>query len=303
MKLEDILMLDRYEYLTVAIDFVLFVVMMTVVGKMIGLVANVSSIHELTEKDNASFGVSFAGAILAVAIMMTGAVSGEATISLVYEASIVTAYGLLGITLMMLTRYLFDRLALPRIAIHEHILAGNLAAAIIDAGNMIATAVVIRSIMIWVDSESFSGLSIVLVGFLFSQLVMIAVTRYRQYVYRRRHQGQLLQEAFAAGNVAVALRYFGHRVGAGLAITAASGIAQYSAGHAYLSAFVWALVSVAIVALLSLLAIAARHLILSRVDIAAEVGRQQNTAIGLIEGTIYIILGIILAALFGAPTD
>jgi len=303
MRLEDILMLDHYEYLTVAVDFVLFVVIMTVIGKVIGMVANVSSIHELSENDNASFGVSFAGALLAVTIMMTGAVSGEATISLVYEAGIVSAYGLLGITLMMLTRYLFDRWALPRIAIREHILAGNLAAAIIDAGNMIATAVVIRAVMIWVDSESYSGLSIVLAGFLFSQLVMIAVTRYRQYVYRRRHQGHLLQEAFANGNVAVALRYFGHRVGAGLAITAASGIARYNDGQAYFSALVWALVSVAAVALMSLLAIAARRLILSKVDIAEEVGRQQNTAIGLIEGTIYIILGIILAALFGAPTD
>jgi len=157
--------------------------------------------------------------------------------------------------------------------------------------------------MIWVDNESFSGLMVVLVGFLFSQLVMFAVTYYRQWVYRRRHQGAALQSALEDGNLALALRYFGHRVGAALAITAASGIVFYSDDEPTLSALCWALVSLVMVILVSLLAIVARHLILFRVDIAEEVGQQRNIAVGLSEGLIYIALGLIMAALFAASID
>ncbi len=297
------ILLDRYEWLTVAIDFFVFALLMALMGRLTGVMSGVQSRDELSVRDNPAFGISFAGAVLALALIMTGAVSGEPSISLLHEAMIVAAYGVLGIVLMLSSRLFFDRVALPLINLREQIVTGNVTAAVIDAANLLSTAIVIRAVMIWVDNESLAGLFVVLLAFLFSQLVMILVTRYRQWVYRRRHAGTRLQDAFREGNLAIGLRYFGHRLGAALAITAASGMVAYDEGRLILSAGSWALVSLLMVIVVSLVAIAARFLIMPRIDIAAEVGRQRNLGVGLVEGVIYLAIGLIMAALFALPTE
>ena len=299
MNFSNIVMTDRYEYMVIVIDFLISVFILTAVGKVTGLVSNVKSVHELSEKDNFSFGISYAAAILAVGIMLTGALSGDVTISLVYEMSIVAAYGVLGIFLMTVTRHFLDRVSLPRISIHEQIVKGNSAAGIVDAANMLATAIIVRSVMIWVDTESFNGLLIVLAGFIFSQLLMVLVTRYRLFVYAKRHQGQNLQLAFEEGNIALALRYFGHKIGVALAVTAASGIASYTEGQVAESVMLWAAVSLGLTIGLSLLSIVARHVILWGINVVEEVDVQRNIGIGFIECIIYIANGVLLVALFG----
>lgn len=302
MNVTDLLWLDRYEYMIVAVDFLLVVLMLTAVGKLTGVVANVNSIKELSEKDNYSFGISYAGAILALGIMMTGTVSGEETISLLYEASIVLAYGVLGIVLMALTRHFLDKVSLPNISIHKQIIAGNMAAGIIDAANMIATAIIVRAAMVWVDTEAFSGLLIVLIGFIVSQILMVLITRYRLFVYSKRHHGHNLQQEFESGNIAIAIRYLGHKIGVALAVTAASGIAEYTEGAEVQAVLLWVAVSFIMTIALSLFSIAARHVILWGINVVEEVDDQNNIGIGLIEATIFIVNGVILAALFAVPT-
>lgn len=303
MNMLELIVDDRYEYLVLGIDFVLVVLLLTSVGKMTGVIANVNSVSELSSKDNHAFGISYAGATLALGIMMTGAVSGEATVTLVYEALIVGAYGVLGIGLMASTRFLLDRVSLPKMSIHQNILDGNVAAGIIDAANMIATAIIVRAVMIWVDTESFGGLLIVLAGFITSQLLLVLVTRYRVFVYGRRHPGEHLREAFEGGNVAIAIRYFGQKIGVALAVTAASGIAVYTEGLEIQITLVWALVSLGMTVFLSVLSIAARHVILRNIDVVQEVDQQRNVGVGLIEAAIYVANGFLLIALFGVTAS
>ena len=297
------LVLDRYEWLTLGIDFLVFAAFLAIMGRLIGLASRVQSRRELSVRDNAAFGLSFAASIVSLAIVMSGAVSGETSVTLVHEAIVVAAYGALGIVLLLLARHVFDRYALPLIDLADEIGRANVAAAAIDAANMVSTAIVIRAVMIWVDTDSLGGLALVLAGFVFSQFVMFVVTRYRQAVYRRRHDGARLQEAFRQGNLAAALRYFGHRLGASLAITAASGIVAYDAGRILHSAALWGLASLAVVVAVSLLSIGLRLLILPGIDIGREVGRQRNIAVGLTEGAIYLALGLVMAALFALPAD
>lgn len=302
MNLIDLIWIDRYEYMVLVVDFILVVAMLTAVGKMTGVVANVNSIKELSHKDNFSFGISYAGAILALGIMMTGTVSGDETISLVYEASIVFAYGILGILLMAITRHFLDKVSLPHISIHQQIINGNMAAGIVDAANMIGTAIIVRAAMIWVDTEAFSGLLVVLGGFVVSQIIMILVTRYRLFVYAKRHNGENLQKEFEAGNIAIAIRYLGHKIGVALAVTAASGITEYTYGAEIQAALLWFGFSIVMTILLSILSIIARHIILRGINVVEEVDDQKNIGIGLIEATIYIVNGVVLAALFAVPT-
>lgn len=301
MNLYELVAFDQYHTLILVIDFIIVTLMLTLVGIKMGIIANVSSIKELSEKDNFSFGISFAGALLGLGIMMTGVVSGDASSSLLYELGIVTAYGIVGILLMASTRFFFDKITLCNISVHQQILGGNLAAGIIDAGNMIATAIIIRAVMVWVDTEALYGLIIVLIGFVISQLLLVLVTRYRHFVYAKRHNGSCLQDALSKGNKALSIRYMGHKIGAALTVTAASGTIAYNDASPFVAILLWGCTSLAFVVLLSILAILSRHIILRGINVVEEVDDQGNVGVGLIEAAIYIIYGLLLAALI-APS-
>ena len=68
-----------------------------------------------------------------------------------------------------------------------------------------------------------------------------------------------------------------------------------------LAILLWGAASVVFVILLSILAILSRHIILRGINVVEEVDKQGNVGIGLIEAAIYIIYGLLLAALI-APS-
>ncbi len=279
------------------VDLVIAVALLTAFRKLAGIISNVSSTHELAEKDNVAFGWVFAGGILALSIVMTGAISGEVASSFFYEVVLVLGYGVVGIVLMMLTRKVFDEFTLTEINVHDQVMQGNLAVAIADIGNLLATAIIVRAVMVWIDDTSLFGLVAVVIGFMVSQAVLMLVTKYRMRVYARRHQGSSLQAALEAGNKALALRYAGHKIGVALAVTAASGFVVYNDERVIVTCLVWGLISLVLTVFLSLLAIIARHAILAKIDVVEEVDNQQNLGIGLIEASIYIAIGLILSSL------
>jgi len=281
----------------ILLDLAIAIGLLASIRKLAGLISHVSSTHELSQRDNLAFGIAFAGGMSALAIMLTGAISGDPGITLLDEALLVLSYGLFGIVLMALTRHFLDKISLPEIAIHEQIMQGNVAAAIVDAANMIATAIIVRAVMVWVDDNSLFGLFAVISGFVFSQIVLVIVTRYRTHVYAKRHHGESLQKAFAAGNRALATRYFGHKVGVALAVTAASGFVPYNEQNIFLASLMWGLISIVITVVLSALAIAARYAILAGINVVEEVDQQQNMAVATIEAVIYMAIGLLLAGL------
>lgn len=283
--------------LILVVDLLIAVVLLTAYRKIAGLISNVSSTHELSEKDNVAFGWVFGAGLLALAIVMTGAISGEAPSSLFYEIALVLAYGVVGIVLMLLTRKVFDNFTLTEINVHDQVMQGNLAVAIADIGNLLATAIIVRAVMVWIESTSFFGLVAVIIGFAVSQAVLIIVTKYRMRVYAKRHPGESLQKAIESGNKALALRYAGHKIGVALAVTAASGFVPYNPDNIIAVCLVWGGVSVVLTIILSLLAIAARHAILAKIDVVEEVDSQQNMGIGFIEATIYVAVGLLLTSL------
>ncbi len=281
------------------IDFVIAIALLAGVRILSGLVANVSSGEELAARDNPAFGLSIAGAAVAVAIMLMGVVVGDIAYSPVEELLLVGVYGLLGVVLMWLTRKLLDHVALPHLSLHEEIMKGNIAAGMIDAGNMIATAIMIRAIMVWIDGASLASLDVVLVGYVLSQVLLILASRYRDMVFEKRHSGDSLHQEIEAGNTALALRFVGYRIGIALAVTAASGIAIYSPEHIVTATLIWAGVALVMFFVLTGVAILMRLAVLHGIDVAEEVDKQKNVAIGAIEAAIYLAVGFLLAGLFG----
>ena len=62
----------------------------------------------------------------------------------------------------------------------------------------------------------------------------------------------------------------------------------------------WFAVALVLFVILTLVAIVIRHGVLHGVNIGEEVGQQGNIAVGAIEGSIYIVVGLLLAGLIGA---
>ena len=228
-----------------------------------------------------------------------GAVAGDAGGNLFHEALLMLGYGIVGIGLMWVTSRLFDHLSMPGIPIHALIQQGNVGAALTDAGNLIATAIIVRAVMSWVDGSTYTGIVVVLGGYVIAQVILYLATRYRTLVFARRHPDNSLEREIAAGNIALAVRFAGHRIGVGLAVTAASGIVVYAIDNIALSLLIWGVVAIGMFLAQTVIAIAARLVLLPGINVGEEVGEQRNVAIGALEGAIYVAIGLVFVGLFG----
>ena len=298
--LTDFINVDVNLALYYLVDFLIAVALLTAIRFLAGLVSNVSATNEISDNDNKAFGVSLAGAMIAVSIMLMGVVSGDAGYNLADEAMNVILFGTLGIGLMWVTRVAFDRISFPGLSIHDQIMKGNMAASIIDACNMIATAIIIKGAMIWVDGDMFMAILAVVVSFFASQIIMALATLYRVKVYEKRHAGGQLHTAIENNNIALALRFSAYRIGIATAVSAAFIVVEYNADAFMLVFMLWFVVALVLFVLLTLIAIVIRYGVLHNVNIAEEVGQQANIAVGAIEGSIYIVVGLLLSGLIGA---
>jgi uncharacterized membrane protein YjfL (UPF0719 family) len=281
-----------------AMGFVIVFAILVTVRLLYGVVAGVNTTEELATRDNFAFGISLAGATIGIAIMLTGVASGGVAASFVEEAAVLITYSIAGLFMMWLTRLVFDRISISTYSIRAEIHDGNIAVAIVDAGNIIATAIMVRAVMQWSDGALAPALTAVAVGYVVSQVILTATTAYRVWLFRRRNAGESFQQAVKGGNVAVALRFVGFQIGVALAVTAASQLVIYeAAGNPVTQALVWGAFSVGMaVALVALTALAERF-VLARIDVSEEVDRQQNIGVGLTEVAVYVAIGLLLTSL------
>ncbi|MBL0319125.1 MAG: DUF350 domain-containing protein [Alphaproteobacteria bacterium] len=259
-----------------------------------GTISHINATDELLRKDNPAFGISMAGVIFAVTLVLSSVINGEPLDSIGGSIIAVGVYGILGIVLMSLTRFIFDRFLLPKVSIRNHIIAGNIAAGITDAGNVIATAIIVRAVIKWVNIEDFTAIQAVLLAYVVSQLLLSLTTTTRLKLFSLKNPESSLTKAIESNNVAVAVRFAGHRIGTAFAIAAASNIMVYEINNIYYLIAGWAALSLILMGILEIIAFISHRIILLRVDVYSEVVNQRNVALGTIQGVIYISLGLLL---------
>ena len=295
--MEQLMDIDIFIYQILFIDLVIAVAMIAALRFLSGVVANVSSTEELATRDNFAYGIAMAGGILSLALMLTGAVSGQPGSTYLNEIISVLAFGILGLLLIKVGRWMQDKIVLRGIELQSQIRAGNLAAALVDAANTIATGLMLRAVMLWVETDALSGLLLVLSAFVSVQILLAIVASYRGWVYSRRHDGSSLQLALSDGQTALAIRFFGHLIGVALAVTAASGIVAYYTEEIALALLRWVGVALILTIFLSLIASLARKIVLLGVDVVEEVDNQNNVGVAAIEAAIAIAVGLFFVAL------
>ncbi len=288
---------DNNYNLVLLLNFVLVIAIFTSVRMFSGMTSHISALKELTEKDNPAFGVSMAGVVFAVTLVLSGAIYGDPIYTKQDSIISVGLYGVVGIILMAITRIIFNKIALPSVKIKQEIIGGNLAAGIIDAGNVIATAIIIRAMMLWVSANTVNGLMAVITGFIISQVLLTSTTLIRIKRFNKNRQNDNLQDELKSGNVAIALRFAGRKIGTAFAVAAASSRLVFELYDLPSLLGIWAGVSVIMIGLLTVLSFLATKVILAGINVEDEVIRQRNVALGAVQCVVYICLGILLSEL------
>ncbi|MBV1919600.1 MAG: DUF350 domain-containing protein [Pseudomonadales bacterium] len=279
------------------LDFVISVMLVVGLRKLTGLVANLSTTEELSERDNFAFGVSLAGAIFALSLMLTGVLSGDEGTSLVNEAMLLIGYGVLGVLLIKIGRVVLDRWVLRGVEIQKEIKNANLSVALVDVANVVATGIILRAVLGWIEGDLVLSLIALVMAFVVTQLLLSLVSYSRVVIFSRRNKGRDWQKEIADGNSALALRYMGHVIGASLAVTAASGLVIYNEQDLFYSLLIWAVTAIDLVVVATLFSFIARKFILNGIDVVAEVDTQRNVGVATIEAVIYLSIGLLLIAL------
>ena len=293
----DMIYWDHYYNVMLLLNLLIVIALFTSLRLFSGMIAHIDASDELLRKDNPAFGISLAGATFAITIMLSGTIYGSPENGIHHAVLAVGFLGVLGIGLMALTRLIFAKVTLSDISLRDEIVSGNKAAAIADAGNVLAAAIIIRTVMIWVDVNSVAGVMALLGGYTISQVILTSMTLLRIKYYSFVYKGNRFSEQLKQGNVALALRFSGQKIGAAFAITTAAHTVVYEEYDIAPILAAWVVASIVIILVWKILCLVAERIILFRVDINQEVIEQRNIAVGALQAVIYISMGMLLSAL------
>ncbi len=280
-----------------AIDVSIAILLLGAMRFLSGLSAKVNSTEELAKEDNFAFGISVAGSILALGIVLTGAITGEAASSYAMEAIGMLAYGGYGLILIKVGRVIHDKVALQHLDKNALIIEKNLTIGIIDAAGAIATAIIIRAVLVWVNGLDLSTFIAITSGFVVAQTMLVIVTRLREKQYAKNNQEDCLQEALSNGQLALAIRYAGQVISTALAVTAASYFLVYSPDTLVINLIGWLVFGIVMTLLVALLTALAKRIVLWGINLVEEVDQQHNIGVASIEMATSIAIALILTAL------
>ena len=280
-----------------AIDLVIAILLLGAMRFISGISAQVNTTEELAKEDNFAFGISLAGSIAALGIVLTGAITGETAPSYSMEIIGMLSYGFFGLVLIKIGRIAHDRLALNKLDKTKLIKEHNFTIGFVDAAAAIATAIIIRAVLLWVDGLDFNTFIAITSGFIVAQAMLILVTRLKEWQYAKNNQGDCLQEALSNGQLALALRYSGQIISTALAVTAASHFLTYSPETLVINLLGWLMFGVIMTIIVALLTSVAKKIILWGIDLTEEVDQQHNIGVASIEMAISISIALILGAL------
>jgi len=293
----DLVGVNQELLIYLAIDITIAIILLGAMRFLLGLTSQVNSTEELAEKDNFAFGVSVAGSVLALGIVLTGAIAGENAPSYMMEIIGMLAYGTYGLILIKVGRFIQDKVALQHLNKTELIKEKNLTIGIIDAAGAIATAIIIRAVLLWVEGLNISTFIAITCGFIVAQTVLVLVTRIRERKYAKNNQQNCLQEALSEGQLALAIRYSGQVISTALAVTAASHFLVYSPDTLVMNLLGWLVFGIIMTLLVALLTSLAKRIVLWGINLVEEVDQQHNIGVASIEMATSISIALILTAL------
>ena len=288
----NMIIADDWQWGLVSVDMLLIIAMLFVFKMTLGLYSGVSVRDEISEKDNPAFGIVVASSFLSFFIIMSGASSGGFEVPLLDEIILMLSYGFAGMAMLLVSKIIFDKVSMSQFCIRDELKNQNIAAGIVDSGNLISTALIVFAYMSWVQSDSLLGIEIVAYGWLLSQVALSTVTFIRSKIYRTAH-GETLYDAIHKGNVAVAVRFTGYRLSMALAPIVALPHFEFNANEPFYLATMIFLTSMILAMLYVLTTVLIKKIVFNSINFCSEINDQSNIGVAFIEAGIVLGLTIL----------
>lgn len=286
---------DIWVYL--AIDILIAISLLFTLRLMSGKMASVSTSNELCAQDNFAFGISVAGRMLALCIVLSAAAVSSDKSDFLGAALSMLLFGLVGILLIKVGRILHDKIILHRLDKEAMIKKRNTSIALVDSASAVSTALVISNVMVWVEGSDINALFAVFSGFVVTQAILLTTTRIYERRYKENNQSGSFQRSLTKGQLALAVQHSGNLIGTAIVVSAAGSMLNYNPVGYVSNLTGWLIVGMVLTLLLVALVIIAKRVVLAGLNVVQEVDQQHNIGVASIEMVLSIGIALIVSGL------
>ncbi len=288
---------DLWVYLL--IDLGLALLLLMVMKWLAGAFRTNSVTEELGVKDNFAFGISIAGGMLSLCIVLSSVVGRH--VGLGYEQAVVgmLTFGLVGIVLVKFGRFAHDKLVLNRLDSQAMIADRSVSVALVDAASLIASAIILRSMMLWVDGSDANAIIAIITGFLVVLAVLLVLTRLIERRYAKGNQNDSFQGALRKGQLALAIEHSGNLLGTATIVASAGSLLTYNPKGYVSNVTGWLGISVILTVSLMILVAMSKRVILFGMDYRQEIDQQHNVGVACLALTLSIGIALVVNGVLG----
>ena len=278
-----------------AIDIAIALLLLGVIRFMSGLPSDINVTQELGEKDNFAFGISVAGRMLALCMVLSAVVGRHIGLGFDVAALGTIMFGAIGIVLIKVGRIAHDKIVLHLVDKELAIRERNTSVAIVDASSAIASAIIIYGMINWVDGTDTNAIVGILSGFFIVLAILLLTTRLYEIRFARNNQNDSFQGMLRKDNFALAIQHSGNLIATAIVVSTAGSLLNYEA-QTYVSNLTgWLVCGVAASLALAIVVGVAKRVILFGLNWKEEVDMQGNVGLACIEWVLSV--GIALIAL------
>lgn len=283
---------DLWVYL--AIDVSLALLLLVLMKWLTGVFRKNTVTEELGVKDNFAFGISIAGGMLSLCIVLSSVVGRH--VGMGYEGAAVgmLTFGVVGIILVKFGRFAHDKLVLNRVDTIAMISDRNVSIALVDAASLIASAIILRSMMLWVDGSNMNAIIAICTGFTVVLAILLVMTRLYEARYARDNQNDSFQGALRKGQMALAIEHSGNLLGTAMIVSAANKLLVYNPDGYVSNVTGWLIVCVILAISLHLTVMLSKRIILYGMNYRQEVDQQHNVGVACLGLTLSIGIALIV---------
>ncbi len=282
-----------------AMDVGIALVLLMIMKWLTGALRKYSVTEELGVKDNFAFGISIAGSMLSLCIVLSSVVGRHVGVGYQEAAIGMVTFGAAGILLVKLGRFAHDKLVLNQVDTHEMIAQRSVSIALVDAASLVASAIVLRNIMLWVDGSDMNAMIAIVTGFSVVLTMLLVMTRILEFRYAKNNQNDAFQGALEKGHLALAIEHAGNLLGTAMIVSAAKNLLMYSPSGYVSNITGWLIVSVCMAITLHILVLISKQIIMFGMNYRTEVDQQHNVGVASLGFALSLGNAMIINAILG----
>lgn len=280
-------------WIYLAIDLAMVLLLLMIVRWLSGQFSQINVADELSMRDNFAFGISVAGRMLSLCIVLGSVVGRHVGEGYQSAALGVLLFGVICIGLVRFGSFAHDKIVLHRLDKHQMIHEKNISVAIVDAAGAIASAIMLRSMLLWVEGTDLNAIVAITSGFIIVLLVLLLKTRIYEVRFANYNQNDSFQKTLCKGQIALAIEHSGNLIGTALVVSSAGALLRYQP-ETYVSNITGWLISSFMLAISFLIVIAiTKRVVLLGIDWKQEVDQQHNIGIACIQWVLSVGIAMI----------